>query len=90
MTSLSAQHPRFLLVSLLFLTCFAATGRALVAPHIVTADRIADANRIAQLEKQVAENKAASAASAAAAAAATATAQSSGDNAWVLVSALWC
>ena len=90
----SVNSLRVFFVSLLFLACFATTGHALVAPHIVTSDRIAaadraaDADRIAQLEKQVAENKASSAAAAASAAAATATAQSAGDNAWVLTSAL--
>ena len=87
-TSLTTTYLRNLAISLLLFTCFASPGRALVAPHIVTADRIAADDRIAQLEKQMAENKAATAASAASAAAATATAQSTGDNAWVLTSAL--
>jgi len=88
MQLLSVKSLRAIFVSLLLVACFATTSRALIAPHIVTADRIAAADRVAQLERQVAANKAEATASAAAAATATATAQSAGDNAWVLTSAL--
>ena len=76
---------RAFLVSFVFLTSFACTSRALVAPRIVTTDHTLSASdRIAQLEQQVAENKA----TAAAATSAAANAQSAGDNAWVLTSSL--
>jgi Amt family ammonium transporter len=75
-------------ISILFHSCFASSSRALIAPHIVTADRIATADRISQLEQQVAANKLAAEDAAASDKAAAATAQSAGDNAWVLTSAL--
>jgi Amt family ammonium transporter len=83
----TAKYLRLFVFVLLF-PCFSATGHALIAPHIVTADRIAAADRISQLEQQIAENKAEAAASSASAAADAAVARSAGDNAWVLTSSL--
>jgi hypothetical protein len=81
----TAGYLRAFFVTFLFLTSFACTSRALVAPRIVTTDHTLSASdRIAQLEQQVAENKA----TAAAATSAAANAQSAGDNAWVLTSSL--
>jgi len=76
-----AKSLRTLLLFLLIFTGFAPAGRALVAPNITT-------DRIALLEKQVAEDKAEAVEAAAAAKVATANAQSTGDNAWVLTSSL--
>jgi Amt family ammonium transporter len=66
---------QFLILSILFLTCFASPCRALIAPNLTPAP--SSDRRITQLEQQVAENKAA-----------TAAAQSAGDNAWMLTSAV--